>query len=247
MFRASFAALLPALVFAQSSPRTFEAASIKFHEGSLHRINEITTSGQRLTAYAANAAYLIVYAYDVKAFQIEGIRDYDSYWDIFAKAEGDSIPTTAEFRQMLQALLADRFQLKMHREMREMPVYALVVAKNGPKLKDADPDTDAMGLFDQQGRNVVVTLPKASMSGIVDAIGYANLDRPIVDKTGLSGTYNIKLTYTPNFKRYNGSAPDVDDLDVFQAVEKQLGLKLEARKDSVEILVVDRVEKPSAN
>jgi bla regulator protein blaR1 len=148
---------------------------------------------------------------------------------------------------MVQALLADRFQLKMHRGMREMPVYALVVAKNGPKLKDSDPGADAGGLFDQQGRNVVVTLPKASMSDIVDAIGYANLDRPIVDKTGLIGTYNIKLTYTPNFKRYNGSAPDVDDLDVFQAVEKQLGLKLEARKDVVEMLVVDRVEKPSAN
>lgn len=203
MIRLSFTALLPALLFAQSSPRTFEAASIKPHEGPLNRMEDITTSGQRLTTYAASMRYPIMYAFNVKGYQLAGaaplLQGGDIYWDIFAKAEGDSVPTTAEFQQMLQSLLADRCQLKVHREMREMPVYALVVAKGGLKLKDADPDTDARGLFEQQRRNLVVTLPKASMSGIVDAIGYANLDRPIVDKTGLSGTYSIKLTYTPNF------------------------------------------------
>jgi len=75
------------------------------------------------------------------------------------------------------------------------------------------------------------------MSDVADAAANANLNRPVVDKTGLTGTYNIKLTYST----------DASDISVFQAVEEQLGLKLEARKEMVEILVVDRVEKPSAN
>jgi uncharacterized protein (TIGR03435 family) len=246
-------ALLPVVAFGQTArERAFEAASIKPYDGPLNRIDDVTTSGQRLIAYAADMRYLVMCAYDLKGFQITGtaplFQDGDTRWDIQAKAEGDRMPTRAEFRQMLQSLLADRFQLKVHHEMREMPVYALVAGKNGPKLKDADPNADATGLFSQQGRNMVITLPKASMSDIVDALnGTAFVDRAVVDHTGLTGTYNVKLTYTPSYLRYNGSTPDVDDIDIFQAVEKQLGLKLEPRKEPVDMLVVDRVEKPSAN
>jgi uncharacterized protein (TIGR03435 family) len=75
----------------------------------------------------------------------------------------------------------------------------------------------------------------------------ACLERPVVDKTGLIGTYNIKLTYTSNTKANRESDPDPNDINVFQAVEEQLGLKLEARKEMVEMLIMDRVEKPSAN
>jgi uncharacterized protein (TIGR03435 family) len=85
------------------------------------------------------------------------------------------------------------------------------------------------------------------MSDVVDAAANAILDRPIVDKTGLSGTYSIKLTYTPNTRANRESEPDLSDITVFQAVEEQLGLKLEARKEPIPVLVVDRVEKPSGN
>jgi uncharacterized protein (TIGR03435 family) len=69
-----------------------------------------------------------------------------------------------------------------------------VLSKNGPKFKESDPDTNPTGLYSAKGRNTVVTLPKATMSDVVDAIGNAFLDRPVVDKTGLTGTYSIKLT-----------------------------------------------------
>jgi uncharacterized protein (TIGR03435 family) len=253
MHRFVLLALLPVVAFGQTAlTRTFEAASIKVHDGPLNRINDVTTSGQRFTAYAVNMFDLITYAYGLKGFQVTGaaplLQEGDARWDILAKAEGDNLPTKAEFRLMLQSLLADRFQLKVHHEIREMPVYALVAGKNGPKLKDADPDADAAGLFSQQGRNMVITLPKASTSDIVDALnGTAFVDRAVVDHTGLTGTYNVKLTYTPNYLRSNGSNPDVNDRDIFQAVEKQLGLKLEPRREPVDMLVVDRVEKPSVN
>jgi uncharacterized protein (TIGR03435 family) len=174
------------------------------------------------------------------------VKDGVPYWDIVAKAEGDAVPTHAEFQKMLQSLLTDRFQLKLHREMRETPVYALVVSKDGAKFKESDPDADSTGLYSMKGRNAVVTLPKATMSDVVDAVTNALLERPVVDRTGLTGTYNIKLTYTPNIGT-NRDSQDLSDINVFQAVEEQLGLKLEARREPAEILVVDRVEKPSGN
>ncbi|HEX3742993.1 MAG TPA: TIGR03435 family protein [Bryobacteraceae bacterium] len=246
MLRASLLALLPVIAVGQSTPPpAFEVASIKLHEGRYNRI-EVTTSGLRLTAYAANKGMLAMYAYRLKTFQLAGVTDDNTRWDIVAKAGGEAIPTTEEFRQMLRQLLADRFHLKVHREIHEMAIYALVVDKNGPKLQDADPTADSAGSFNQQGRNLVVTLTKASMSDVADAIGNAFLDRPIVDKTGLTGSYDVKFAYTPATGRNRESAPDLGDLDVFQSV-RTLGLKLEPRRDPVEVLVIDRVEKPSEN
>jgi uncharacterized protein (TIGR03435 family) len=123
MVRATLMGLLASVMFGQS----FEVASIKLHEGPMYRIG-ITTSGPRLTADAANVQGLVVFAYNVKGFQVTGdaplLKQAEARWDIVAKAEGDSAPTRAEFQPMMQALLADRFQLKVHREMREMPVFA---------------------------------------------------------------------------------------------------------------------------
>jgi uncharacterized protein (TIGR03435 family) len=249
MLRYVLLALLPPIAIGQVAPaRTFEAASIKVHDGPMNRIG-VSTSGLRLTGDAVNVFNLILYAYDLKGFQVTGtgplFQDGDTRWDIMAKAEGDSMPTRAEFRQMLRTLLADRFQLKVHREMREMPVYALVVGMNGSKLKEGALDAEPSGYFHQKGRNLEITLTKASASDLVDAIGNAFLDRPVVDNTGLTGTYNVNLTYTPDIKA--NSEPDLSDINVFQALEEQLGLRLEKRKQPVDVLVVDRVEKPSAN
>jgi len=237
--------------FGQSAPPAlaFEVASIKPHPDPPHSIN-ISTSGNRLTVEASYVPSIIVYAFNLKNYQIDipksATSAYDMY-DIVAKAEGDGTPTRDEFRQMLQALLADRFKLKAHREMREMPVYALVVGKNGPKLKESAPDADPMGRMSINGRNYVVTRPKASMGDVVSGISNAFLDRPVLDKTGLTGTYDLKLTYTPNIRANREADPDLNDISIFTAVEEQLGLKLEPQKANVEILVVDHIEKPPGN
>jgi len=242
MVRAILLGLLASAVFAQSTApvRTFEVASVKPHEGPMLRLG-VSTAGLRLTADCSNVLMLVKFAYNLKNFQVTGaaplLKDDNTRWDIVAKAAGDAAPTAAEFRQMLQSLLAERFQLQVHREMREMPVYALAVGKNGPKFHQSDPDADASSQYSTKDRDMVITMPKATMSDVADAAANANLNRPVVDKTGLTGTYNIKLTYST----------DASDISVFQAVEEQLGLKLEAREEMVEILVVDRVEKPSAN
>jgi uncharacterized protein (TIGR03435 family) len=148
---------------------------------------------------------------------------------------------------MLQSLLADRFKLRFHREMREIPVYELVAAKNGPKLKESAPTAESMGRMTVNGRNYQASIPKARMDDVVQAIGNSFLDRPVLDKTGLTGTYDLKLTYTPDIPSNRKGDPDPNDISIFTAVQEQLGLKLEPTKALVEILVVDHVEKPIEN
>ncbi len=244
---AEFLRLMPMLGQA-ASVRTFEVVSVKVHEGPTSTMG-VTTAGQRLNSIDF-AAGLILYAYHLRNDQL--IRTPallamgDTLYEVMAKADGETTPTKEEFRQMTQALLADRFGLKVHREMRETPVYELVVGRNGPKLKASEPGASGPRRLSVSGRNYVVTMPAASMEDVIAAIENSFPDRPVVDKTGLTGTYALTLTYTPD-TRANHDNPDPADLSIFTAVQEQLGLKLEPRKAMVEVLIVDSIGKPSAN
>jgi len=228
----------------------FEVASIRAHPDAPHSIG-ISTAGNRLTVEASFTAAIILYAYNLKNYQLDVPKSlpeaFGTMYDIAATAEGGATPTQDEFRRMLQSLLADRFKLRFHREMREMPVYELVAAKNGPKLNESGPNAESMGRMTVNGRNYQASIPKASMDDVVRAIGNSFLDRPVLDKTGLTGTYDLKLTYTPDIPSNRKGDPDPNDISIFTAVQEQLGLKLEPTKARVEILVVDRVEKPTEN
>jgi uncharacterized protein (TIGR03435 family) len=235
----------------QSAPQVkpFEVASVRVHSEPMNII-DIRSAGNRLNAVAEMPRGLIMWAYKLRNFQAPvtpplGAMD-DVPYDIVAKAEGDGTPSKDEFRQMLQLLLTDRFKMAAHREMREMPVYALVVGKNGPKLKPSAPDAGEMGRVHVNGRNYEVTIPKADMDRVVDAIMNSFPDRPVIDETGLTGTYDLSLVFTPQ-TRANLASPDSGDITIFAAVQEQLGLKLEARKAMVEVLMVDRIEKPAEN
>src|SRR5262249_44960362 len=162
--------------------------------------------------------------------------------------EGDIARTKAELRQMLQRLLVDRFKLKVHREMREIPVYALVVGKNRSKLKEAAEDGEATGHLRVVGRNYEITQPKATIDDIVQwLLTSAFLDRPVVNHTGITGIYDFRLNYTPDLRSNRDSDPAPSDVSIFTAIEEQLGLKLEAAKEMVEVLIIDHAEKPDEN
>jgi uncharacterized protein (TIGR03435 family) len=234
-----------------SPRRAFEVASIRVRQGPVGRAVQFSASGPRLTLEAYPAFALIAEAYDLKPDQLSFAAsvsrpDGDIYYDIAAKAEGDATPKRGEFRQMLQTLLAERFHLKVHREMKEMPVYALVVGKNGPKFKESSPDAAFVSNHGVNGHNQTITLSKATMESLADDIrgGFA-VDRPVVDRTGLTGTYDLKMEASPE-GRIN-RAPEPGDISIFTAVQQQLGLRLEPRKEPLEILVVDHIEKPSEN
>jgi uncharacterized protein (TIGR03435 family) len=227
----------------------FEVASVKL-TADLRTMPDISTSGARFDARAKSVYPLICYAYNLRSYQVpstpalmtmENIR-----YDIAAKTEGPAVPAADEFRLMLQSLLIDRFQLRTHRETHEMAVYALTIGKNGVKLRASPPDANPGRHYATSGHNYVVTIHKATMTDVLDAIENSLIDRPVLDRTGLEGTYDIEMTYSPNLPSRRFATPDSDDITIFTAVEK-LGLMLVPQKATVEVLVVDHVEKPSDN
>jgi uncharacterized protein (TIGR03435 family) len=149
---------------------------------------------------------------------------------------------------MLQAVLAERFQMKVHQEDREAPIYALIVAKNGSKLKEAT-EAGADSLNVERGQIIGHSL---SLQELAKGLTGGNTGRVVVDRTGLTGKYDFTLTWTPD----QGAAPpgpdggateNVPGPSIFTAIQEQLGLKLEPAKGPVKTLVIDHIERPSAN
>jgi uncharacterized protein (TIGR03435 family) len=149
---------------------------------------------------------------------------------------------------MLQTLLADRFHLRLHREQRPIPVWALVAARSGPKLKPSAGGDGSSGMrMGISGRNNVLNLREATMEHLAAELdNTAFLDRPVVDRTRINGAYDIELTYTPE-NRIGRGEPDPAEIRVFTALNEQLGLRLVQQKADVEFLVIDHVEKPAGN
>lgn len=181
-------------------------------------------------------------------------------YDIVGKAPGGVRPNQDQQMSMLRALLIDRFKLTFHREQRELPIYALEVAKNGPKMKESaespspspeGPPPLAFVLLPQGAR---LPARNATMGEFAAVMQRAALDRPVVDRTGLSGKYDFDLEWRPDETQFNGQfresgATPIQTAkpDLFAAIQEQLGLKLEATKGPIETLVIDQAERASAN
>ena len=170
----------------------------------------------------------------------------DVMYNIDAKVAGEDVETfgtqsVTQRNRMLQALLQDRFKLKAHLDTRELPVYDLVVAKGGSKLKEATADEAAKPMLWLRNRGEIdsTSMPLHSLPSMLAR----ELDRPVVDKTGLTGKYDFKLQFTPAM----GAAPDSPDPSIFTAIEEELGLKLVPGKTALDVLVIDSVERPAEN
>jgi len=215
---------------------------------------------------------LIQFAHGVKDFQISGDPPWigSDHYDIQAKAEGNASVKQME-GPMLQALLADRFQLTLHRETRQLPVYELTVVKGGVKLQltrqgdctpysvDSPPPPPTAGAsrpifcgyprMGSDGLNRTLEGAGVSMAVLAANLSRSELHRKILDRTGLTGTFDVYLKWTidsPAGPASPGISDDPTGPSVFTALQ-ELGLKLESAKGPVEVLVIDRVEKPSAN
>jgi uncharacterized protein (TIGR03435 family) len=195
---------------------------------------------------------LLANAYGVRPDQISGGSDWiaSNHYDIEAKvvpADGTALqPLTKEQRNlMLRSLLADRFKLVVHTETKEQPIYELVVAKNGSKLQPAKPDQPTRMTMGGSGKSSMET---AQLSTLIYQLS-SQVGRPVVDKTGLTGNYDIKLEWAHDSgaSSEDGTSTDASGPSIFTAVQEQLGLKLVPTKGPVETLVIDRVEQPTAN
>jgi uncharacterized protein (TIGR03435 family) len=236
MAKAAVLLLIACAIAPAQQPLAFEVATIKPLQGYVNARGSLSGPRVTLSGYALEG--LIMDAYQVDSWQLVGgpvWRDTDPF-EIVAKAPGDAEPTPEQGRQMLQSLLADRFRLKVHREMRDAPVYALVVAKNGPKLTKSTAADSSYTV----GREM--KFQKQTMASLALRLsGSAHLGRPVLDKTGLAGEWDFTLTFMPN------PPPDSNVPDVFTALQEQLGLKLESQRAPVEHLIIDHAEKPTPN
>ena len=168
-------------------------------------------------------------------------------WNMDAKVAGEDVAafgrlSPGDRNRMLQALLADRFHLKAHIEKREMPVYDLVVAKGGPKLKEATAEEASKSMLRGAvpGKIECVSMPLSTLPVFLNR----ELGRPTVDKTGLTGKYDFTLQFVPASK---AATDETGGPSIFTAVEEELGLKLEPAKEPMDVLVIDSIEQPAAN
>ncbi len=197
---------------------------------------------------------VVMVAYDIKAFQISGGPDWSrtERWDVLATAEGEGRLPIDQMRPMIKALIVERFHLQVHEETREMPVYALVVDKKGSRLV-------AHAGAEQQVRNGngVLSVKKIGMNWFVEWLSRV-LGRVVLDRTGLKDQYDFALEWSPapneGDPEYMGMPPGIpppyvekNGPSIFTALQEQLGLRLVSQKGAVEMVVIDSVERASAN
>lgn len=260
---------------AQPAPLSFEVASIKASAPDSRRVflQFLPGGGMRVTNMTLKQ--VLAFGYDVRDFQISGGPAWinSDRYDIQARPEhaADAPATPPDPRQMsdeqretlaqqmrerVRTLLADRFELAVHHDTKEAPVYALMVAKGGPKLKEnTEPREGRQGMGMRPGGQVTATAAPVSMLANL----LSNLmGRPVIDKTGLSATYDFELRWTPDSGQTlapagapppGAEAPPADPNGptIFTALQEQLGLRLESQKGPVDMIVIDHVEKPSEN
>lgn len=243
----------PRMMAADANP-VFEVATVKPSDPNRPGRRLFSIRGTEVTAVYTTVSDLIVFAYGVHVGQISGAPAWveSDKFDITGKPEGGGQPNPNQFKTMLQKLLADRFQLTLHRDKKQLTVYALTVGKERTKLTRSDVASPIPNLIFRAGNWPVQNATMEEFAGVMQA----HLDRPVLDQTGLKGRFDFQLQWTPDETPFASSGgpgeqpkPErVDSLpDLFTAIQQQLGLKLESTKAQVDVLVIDRVEKPSEN
>jgi uncharacterized protein (TIGR03435 family) len=234
----------------QAQSPAFEAASVKLDKSG-GRVG-IRRDPGRLDITNMTLKAMVRYAYDVRDIQISGGPAwFDSdRWDIAATA-GREV-NDAERKRMLQTLLLDRFQISIRRETKELPVYALIVAKSGSKLRpnsEGKPERISLNVSEKGFHHMIgQNVPVESIAKVL----FGETGRIVMDRTGIAGTFDYELEWVPdaaNMPLINGAKPEgnQDGPSIFTAVQEQLGLKLESARGPVEVLVIERAEKAKDN
>ena len=212
--------------------------------------------GRHFSARFTTISQMVQFAYNLQEKQIVDAPAWmdTATYDIEAQAEVGQ-PLAADFRVMMQHLLTERFAMRAHWEQRTMSAYELVVAKEGSKLQAAKEQAQAEippGVRIQRGQHqwMKVVGVRGTMPQLAAELQRVETDRPVVDRTGLAGEFDFTMTATSEKPFFKGETPATgDDAPpvIFTAIQEQLGLKLEPVKTAVECLVLDHVERPSAN
>ena len=234
-------------MMAKDADPDWEVASVKPSDPNDTRGQHINFRGRHVVLLDTTVEQFLLLGYGVQKSQLAGEPDWvkTQRWDVDGIADAEGVPSLKQLQSMMRKILAERFGLQAHHEQREMPVFALTVAKGGPKIiaNTSDPN----GWMNQQnseanGRHVE-DLKNASMADLALILQF-HVDRPIVDQTGLKGRYDFKLQWTMD--EAQTAAADASP-GLFTAIQDQIGLKLERVKAPADTLVIDKVERPGAN
>jgi len=231
---------------ARDANPTFEVAVIKRADPD-DRNQRFSLNGRRIVIENNTMANIICFAYSIQKSQIINAPQWfnDQPWNIEGVPDVEGVPSWPQYRQMLRTLLATRFGLVVHPDKRELSVYAITVAKGGPKLEKSKSDPDA--LSDQSGHGVgqaqYMKFTNDSMANFAETMQLM-VDKPVVDQTNLSGRYDFSLLWTPDTMR---ATPTDTAPSLFTAVQEQLGLKMEATRAATKVLVIDAATLPTQN
>jgi uncharacterized protein (TIGR03435 family) len=240
---------------------TFEVATIKPNDSGAPNIKMLRFGVDDFETRNSSLIDLIAYAYEVQATQIMDGPEWMGHdrYDIRAKPDFQGVPNPAQMHSLVRKLLADRFALTFHKDKKEMSAYVLTVVKTGSKLKRTEFNGTGIS-FGLVPNPTGITIPvrNGTMSEFSGVLQSMVLDRPVVNETELSGKYDFTLTFMPDDSQFNGhppmtkgQTPNPDAADaapsLFEAIQQQLGLKLETKKAAVDVISIDHVEKPSAN
>lgn len=234
----------------------FEVVAIKPSDPATCCARGISRKGPRFSTRNTTPKALIQWAYSLYDGQIVGGPAWldQTHFDIFGESQQGTMPTDRQWKVALQQLLADRFQLRFHQEVHEQAAYALVVAKGGPKLNPTDfvtahnPDhIERMAIMGSAEGHVTSCIGiNASMSDFVGELQRAVLDRPLIDRTGLTGRYDFACEFTQEGAAPADPSPAKEDPPpgLFDALPIQLGLKLETTRAPVDVMVIDSATPP---
>ena len=253
--------LPPPKMMDEKAKPEFEVATIKPSDPNRPGWGITVNRSGMFNTLNTNLSDLIKFAYDMHPKQVIGAPgwvDSDKFV-ISAKPDTPGMPTVTQMKVMLQKLLADRFNLKFHHEKKELSVYAITVAKGGEKIKKEENSTlpiPGFGGMPQRGFNV----RNGTMAEFASVMQAQFMEQPVVDQTGLGDTrYTFMLKWTPDPSQRTGfgggpppdgaaPVPDADaPPDLFAAMQQQLGLKMGTTKAMVDVMVIDKVDKPSEN
>ena len=236
----------------------FEVATIKPNDTGAHGMQQLTFNGHQFVVKAGSLIDLISFAYGVQAKQITGAPDWASSqrYDIEAVPDTPGMPSVPQINIMLKKLLADRFQLKFHKEQREMSAFVLTEGKGPqkPTPTQLGGPGPGFGAHPSPG-GLTITARNGTIAEFAGFLQNIVLDRPVVDQTGLTGHYDLNITFTPDDSQFNGHPPPLpastDNTptapSLTEAMQKDAGLRMEARKTPVDVIVIDHAERYSAN
>ena len=204
--------------------------------------------GHEIAVERKTVEAMLIYGYGVHERQLRGVPDWarTEVWDAQGIANVPGHPDHGQMQSLVRKLLSERFRLVLHKEPKEMEVYALTVAKGGPRMEKStgDPNGPSKESDNENGAQATMRVENFSMGELSAILTGLFLDRPAVDRTELKGRYNFQLKWTWDMTRE--TAPDAPP-GLITALQDQLGLKLESGKAPVETLIVEKVERPTAN